>query len=61
MSVILTLSVSGDPHKLEEHAASDPGAMKAILESAKRHGLIAHRLYGSGTRCTSTSASKRVR
>jgi hypothetical protein len=41
------LSVSGDPHKLEEHAASDPDAMQAILESAKQHGLIAHRFYGS--------------
>jgi heme-degrading monooxygenase HmoA len=47
MSVMMTIVVSGDPNKLEEHAASDPGAMQQILESAKEHGLIAHRFYGS--------------
>ena len=47
MSVLMTLSVNGDPKKLEENAASDPDAMQAILESAKAHGLIAHRFYGS--------------
>jgi hypothetical protein len=47
MSVIMTLSVAGDPKKLEEHAVSDPSAMQAILDSAKGHGLIAHRFYGS--------------
>jgi hypothetical protein len=43
----MALSVNGDPSKLEEHAASDPKAMQTILESAKAHGLIAHRFYGS--------------
>lgn len=47
MSVIMTLVVDGDPKKLEENAASDPDAMRAIVESAKGHGLIAHRFYGS--------------
>ena len=47
MSVIMTLSLKGDAKKLEEHAASDPDAMHAIVESAKGHGLIAHRFYGS--------------
>ncbi len=47
MSVLMTVSASGDPNKLEEHAASDPAAMQEILESAKQHGLIAHRFYGS--------------
>ena len=47
MSVIMALVVNGDPKKLEEHAASDPDAMRTILESAKSHGLIAHRFYGS--------------
>jgi hypothetical protein len=47
VSVIMTLSVKGDPEKLEQHAASDPAAMQAILQSAKGHGLIAHRFYGS--------------
>lgn len=48
MSVIMTLAVNGDPKKLEEHAASDPGSIQTILEAAKQHGLIAHRFYGSG-------------
>ena len=47
MSVLVTLSFDGDPKKLEELAASDPGAMQTILGSAKEHGLIAHRFYGS--------------
>jgi len=47
MSVIMTLSLPGDPKKLEEHAASDPAGMQTILESAKAHGLIAHRFYGT--------------
>ena len=47
MSVIMALVVNGDPKKLEEHAARDPDAMRTILESAKSHGLIAHRFYGS--------------
>jgi hypothetical protein len=47
MSVMMTLTVKGDPGKLEEHAGSDPDGMRSILESAKGHGLIAHRFYGS--------------
>ena len=47
MSVIMTLSANGDAKKLEEQAASDPSTMQAILESAKAHGLIGHRFYGS--------------
>lgn len=47
MSVVVTLSMKGDPKKLEEHAASDPAAMQTIIDSAKEHGLIAHRFYGS--------------
>ena len=47
MSVLMTLSMKGDPAKLEEHAAGDPDGMQAIVESAKGHGLIAHRFYGS--------------
>lgn len=47
MSVIVTLTVKGDPKRLEEHAASDADGMRSILESAKGHGLIAHRFYGS--------------
>ncbi|MBV8987006.1 MAG: hypothetical protein JO372_00460 [Solirubrobacterales bacterium] len=47
MPVIMALVVNGDPKKLEEHAASDPETMQGVLESAKTHGLIAHRFYGS--------------
>ena len=47
MSVIMTLAMEGDAKKLEEHAASDRDAMQQIIESAKGHGLIAHRFYGS--------------
>ena len=47
MSVIVTLSMQGDPKKLEEHAAGDREGMQAIVDSAKAHGLIAHRFYGS--------------
>ena len=46
MSVMMVLRVKADPAKLEEHAAADPQAMRAIAEEAKRHGVIAHRFYG---------------
>jgi hypothetical protein len=47
MSVIVTLSMTGDAKKLEERAGSDPAGMQAIIDSAKAHGLIAHRFYGT--------------
>lgn len=47
MSVIMTLRVSGDPQTLEQYARADPEKMERIVESAKAHGLIAHRFYGS--------------
>jgi hypothetical protein len=47
MSVIVTLRLDGDPKKLEELAAADPGRMQAISERAKGHGVIAHRFYGT--------------
>jgi hypothetical protein len=47
MSVMMTMVVNGDPSRLEEHAASERDAMQEILASAKDHGLIAHRFYGS--------------
>ena len=47
MSVFMTVVANGDARKLEEHAASDPDGMRAVLDSAKQHGLIAHRFYGS--------------
>ena len=47
MSVIMTMKVRGDVRKLEERAAADPDAMRGIAEHAKKHGLIAHRFYGT--------------
>ena len=47
MPVLMTMRVKGDPKKLEEQGASDPGSLHTIAESAKKHGLIAHRFYGT--------------
>src|SRR6478609_1837591 len=47
MSVIMTLRAHGDPKELEKRAAGNPGAIRAISDRAKQHGLIAHRFYGS--------------
>ncbi|MFI8828720.1 hypothetical protein [Streptomyces sp. NPDC053431] len=47
MSVIMTLEVAGDPKALEEYAQDNAEKMRDVLEAAKRHGLIAHRFYGS--------------
>jgi hypothetical protein len=47
MSVIMTLIVPGDPKAAERLAQEDPEKMERIMESAKSHGLIAHRFYGS--------------
>jgi hypothetical protein len=43
----MTLRASGDPDKLEQLAAENPGLISGISERAKGHGLIAHRFYGS--------------
>ena len=47
MSVIMTLQVAGDPKALEQFASDNTEKARSILEAAKRHGLIAHRFYGS--------------
>jgi quinol monooxygenase YgiN len=47
VSVIMTFRTKGDPGRLEQHAAANADAMRAIAERAKEHGLIAHRFYGS--------------
>jgi heme-degrading monooxygenase HmoA len=47
MSVIMTLRLSGDPKRLEEQAAAEPDAIRAISDRAKQHGVIAHRFYGT--------------
>jgi hypothetical protein len=47
MSVIVTLSATADPKRVEQFASENSEKMQAILDAAKRHGLIAHRFYGS--------------
>jgi hypothetical protein len=47
MSVIMTLEVSGDGKGLEQFASENKHTMRAVLEAAEKHGLIAHRFYGS--------------
>jgi hypothetical protein len=47
MSVIMTLELGGDPKGLEQFANTNRDKMQAVLDAAKRHGLIAHRFYGS--------------
>ncbi len=47
MSVIMTLQVSGDPAGAERYAAENQEAMRAIVDGAVEHGLIAHRFYGA--------------
>ncbi len=47
MSVIMTLQVAGDANALEQFASDNTEKAQGILEAAKRHGLIAHRFYGS--------------
>jgi hypothetical protein len=47
MSVVMTLRANGNPQKLESVAAENPDRMRGIAEQAKRHGVIAHRFYGS--------------
>jgi hypothetical protein len=47
VSVIMMLRVHGDPTLLEQRAQANPEGMRAIIESAKEHGVIAHRFYGS--------------
>jgi hypothetical protein len=46
MSVIMTLTLDGDPAGVERYAAENPDKMRAIRDHAVEHGLIAHRFYG---------------
>lgn len=45
MSVIVTVRVGGDPAKFEEYARANPDQVQAVLDVAKRNGVIAHRFY----------------
>lgn len=47
MSVFLTLKFHGDPKAMEQYGKENPEKLKAVVDAAKRHGLIAHRFYGS--------------
>jgi heme-degrading monooxygenase HmoA len=47
MSVIATVRFSGDPASFEQQAAEHADAIGRIMDVAKRHGLIAHRWYGT--------------
>src|SRR3954452_2325511 len=47
MSVIMTLEVSGDATAMERFASENREAMQSILQAAQKHGVIAHRFYGS--------------
>ncbi len=47
MSVIVTVLTKGDPKQVEEYASANADAMRTITDSAKSHGLIAHRFYGT--------------
>jgi hypothetical protein len=47
MPVIMVQELVADPNGLEQFAAANQEAVRAILEAAKKHGLIAHRFYGS--------------
>ncbi|MEA2158304.1 MAG: hypothetical protein QOD66_684 [Solirubrobacteraceae bacterium] len=45
MSVIMVLTLNGDPGKLEEFAAANPDKMEGIRNQAVERGLIAHRFF----------------
>jgi hypothetical protein len=47
MSVIVMLRMSGDPATFEQQVAGQADAIGRIMDTAKRHGLIAHRWYGA--------------
>ena len=47
MAVLVVLRADGDPKQLEQYAAENQDAMQRIVDSAKEHGVIAHRFYGS--------------
>lgn len=47
MSVIMTLVFDGDGAAVERYAAENPGKMRAIVDHAAEHGVIAHRFYGT--------------
>lgn len=47
MSVFLTLKIPGNAQAMEQYAKDNHERLTGVVEAAKRHGLIAHRFYGS--------------
>lgn len=47
MSVFLTLKITADPRAMEQYATDNGDKLRDVVDAAKRHGLIAHRFYGS--------------
>jgi hypothetical protein len=47
MSVMMTLSYTGDPDKLEAFAKDNHERLIAITDKAKEHGAISHHFYAS--------------
>jgi quinol monooxygenase YgiN len=47
MSVIVTVRLQADPAALEAFAGGNRDHMRGIVDAARRHGLIAHRFYGT--------------
>lgn len=45
MSVIVTIRVDADGHKLEQWASENRDKMNGIAEKARAQGAIAHRFY----------------
>lgn len=47
MSVIMVQEVAADPNALEQFASANKETLQSVMQAAKKHGLIAHRFYGS--------------
>lgn len=47
MSIIMVQEIAADPNGLEQFASAHQETVQSILEAAKKHGLVAHRFYGS--------------
>jgi hypothetical protein len=48
MSVIVTLSMKGDPKRFEEYAKANADLMRTISGAAQAAGVIGHRFYAAG-------------
>lgn len=48
MTVLVTLRITGDPAKLEAHAAEHQDELQALIGRAQEKGATHHTFYGSG-------------